>query len=112
MAAYDQLDGVDLVALAGMEADDLQTLGDQYGADLRYSDWRDLVGESGVDVVSIATPTTLHAPIAVAALNAGLHVLSEKPMAENADVARTMVQAARDNDRVLDVSFNHRRRGD
>ena len=63
-------------------------------------------------MVSIATPTALHAPIAIAALEAGLHVLSEKPMAENSEVGRTMVEAARRNDRVLDVSFNHRRRGD
>ena len=63
-------------------------------------------------MVSIATPTALHAPIATAALDAGLHVLSEKPMAENSEVGRTMVEAARRNDRVLDVSFNHRRRGD
>ena len=61
--------------------------------------------------MSIATPTTLHAPIAVAALDAGMHVLCEKPMAENADTARLMVEAAERNDRVLDVSFNHRRRG-
>ena len=61
-----------------------------------------------LDLVSIATPTTLHAPIAVAALNAGMHVLCEKPMAENADKARLMVEAAERNDRVLDVSFNHR----
>ena len=40
-----------------------------------------------------------------------MHVLSEKPMAENADTARLMVEAAERNDRVLDVSFNHRRRG-
>ena len=38
-------------------------------------------------MVSIAAPTTLHAPIAMAALDAGVHVLSEKPMAENADKA-------------------------
>ena len=78
----------------------------------RYASWQELVASAELDVVSIATPTTLHAPIAVAALDAGLHVLSEKPIAENARPAREMVEAARRNDRVLDVSFNHRRRGD
>ncbi|MFP5282449.1 MAG: Gfo/Idh/MocA family protein, partial [Actinomycetes bacterium] len=112
MAAYAEAADVDLVALAGMEADQLAALAEQYGVEHRFDDWRDLVASGEVDMVSIATPTTLHAPIAVAALNAGLHVLSEKPIAENAEVAATMVAAAEANDRVLDVSFNHRRRGD
>ena len=114
MAAYDREPGVHLVALAGMETEPMRRLGDEYGvaAEQRYADWQDLVDHGDLDVVSIATPTTLHAPIAVAALDAGLHVLSEKPMAENAVIARSMVEAARRNDRVLDVSFNHRRRGD
>jgi predicted dehydrogenase len=112
MAAYHQLEGVELVALAGMESDQLALLGDQYGVEQQFEDWRDLLAEAQLDVLSIATPTALHAPIALAALAAGVHVLSEKPMAENADVAREMVQAARDNGRVLEVSFNHRRRGD
>lgn len=114
MAAYAEEAGVELVALAGMEADQLAELGERYGVaeDQRYANWQDLVASGELDVVSIATPTTLHAPIATAALDAGLHVLSEKPMAENSDVGRTMVEAARRNDRVLDVSFNHRRRGD
>src|SRR4029453_11436649 len=104
---------VDLTALAGMETDALQQLGAAYGIPNahRYTDWRDLVYHEQPDVLSIATPTTLHAPIAVAALDAGMHVLCEKPMAENADTARLMVEAAERNDRVLDVSFNHRRRG-
>lgn len=112
MAAYDQIDGVELVALAGMESDQLALLGDQYGVERRHRDWRELVAAGELDLLSIATPTALHAPIAVAALEAGLHVLSEKPMAENGDVAQTMVDAARSADRVLEVSFNHRRRGD
>lgn len=114
MAAYHAAEGVQLVALAGMEADVLQELGDGYAVatDRRHSDWRQLIAAGELDVVSIATPTTLHAPMAVAALDAGVHVLSEKPMAENGTVARTMVEAADRNDRVLDVSFNHRRRGD
>jgi predicted dehydrogenase len=114
MEAYAAQDGVELVALAGMETDQLALLGDKYGvaAERRFADWADLVAAGCVDVLSIATPTMLHAPIAIAALDAGIHVLSEKPMAENAGVAQTMVDAARRNAKVLDVSFNHRRRGD
>jgi predicted dehydrogenase len=113
MAAYAAAADVDLVALAGMEADTLQQLGDAYRIpkDRRYREWRELIDHGQLDLLSIAAPTTLHAPIAVAALNAGMHVLSEKPMAEDADTARIMVKAAERNDRVLDVSFNHRRRG-
>ena len=114
MDAYAAQAGIELVALAGMETDQLALLGDRYGiaAEHRFAGWKELVEAGCVDVLSIATPTTLHAPIAVAALDAGLHVLSEKPMAENAEVAQTMVDAARRNSRVLEVSFNHRRRGD
>lgn len=113
LAGYAEVADVDLVALAGMETDARQQLGATYGIsdEHRYLDWRDLIDHEQLDVLSIATPTMLHAPIAVAALNAGMHVLSEKPMAENADTARLMVEAAERNDRVLDVSFNHRRRG-
>jgi predicted dehydrogenase len=113
MAAYADAAGVDLVALAGLETDALQQLGEAYGVTdkHRYPDWRDLLDHERLDLLSIAAPTTLHAPIALAALDAAVHVLSEKPMAENADTARLMVEAAERNDRVLDVSFNHRRRG-
>lgn len=112
LAAYAGTPGVVLAGIAGLETEQLQGLGDQYGVEHRYTDWRTLIAEAALDVVSVATPTVLHAPIAIAALDAGLHVLSEKPMAENGPVARTMVEAAERNDRVLDVSFNHRMRGD
>jgi predicted dehydrogenase len=113
LAGYADAADVDLVALAGLEPDALRQLGAVYGVPdgHRYSDWRDLVDHEKLDLLSIATPTALHAPTAVAALDAGMHVLSEKPMAENAETARLMVEAAERNDRVLDVSFNHRRRG-
>jgi predicted dehydrogenase len=113
LAAYAEIADVDLVALAGMELGALQKLGVAYDIpeEHRYTDWRDLVDHGQLDLLSIAAPTTLHAPIAVTALDAGIHVLSEKPMAENAETARLMVEAAERNDRVLDVSFNHRRRG-
>jgi predicted dehydrogenase len=111
LIGYRAADDVEIVAIAGMEADRLQLLGDTFGADLRYADWQQMLAEADLDVVSICTPTSLHAPMAIAALNAGIHVLSEKPMAENGTKAQQMVDAAIANDKVLDVLFNHRRGG-
>lgn len=113
MAAYADRPDVELVALAGRETDRLGELGVEYGipAGQRFTDWPDLLARAELDIISVAAPTTLHAPIAIAALDAGLHVLSEKPLAESAAAGERMVEAAERNGRVLDVSFNHRRRG-
>ncbi|MEV8214267.1 Gfo/Idh/MocA family oxidoreductase [Leifsonia sp. NPDC077715] len=112
MAAYDALPGVELVAIAGMEDGPRAELGEKYGLTRLHRDWQDLVAEGDLDIVSVAVPTFLHAPIAVGALDAGLHVLSEKPIARTAAEAQTMVDAAHRAGRVLEVAFNHRRRGD
>jgi predicted dehydrogenase len=109
---YHRAGGVDLVGLAGMEPDHLQRLGDQYGIEHRFADWADLIANVELDVVSVCTPPSLHAPIAIAALEAGIHVLSEKPMALDSISARQMVDAAKASGRILDVSFNHRRKAE
>ncbi|WP_158862363.1 Gfo/Idh/MocA family protein [Leifsonia sp. AG29] len=112
MDAYAAIPGVELVAIAGMEDGPRAELGDTYGVERRYRDWKDLVADGDLDVVSVAVPTFLHAPIAVGALDAGIHVLSEKPIARTAAEAQTMVDAAHRSGKVLEVAFNHRRRGD
>ncbi|MBF5082989.1 Gfo/Idh/MocA family protein [Quadrisphaera sp. INWT6] len=112
LEAFAALDGVEVVALAGMEAEQLAALADAHGIPHRSARWEDLLDVEGLDAVSIAVPTFLHAPIAVAALGRGLHVLSEKPMARDGAEASTMVDAARAAGRVLEVVFNHRQRGD
>jgi len=112
MKGYHQTSGVDLVALAGLETDHLQRLSDEYAVEHRYAEWADLFAGTDLDVVSVCTPPSLHAPIAIAALEAGIHVLSEKPMALDSVSARAMVDAAKANDRILEVSFNHRRKAE
>lgn len=112
LAAYAQADGVDLVALSAQEEHLLAQFGDEHAVPGRYLDWQQMLAEADLDVVSIATPTFLHAPMSIAALQAGVHVLCEKPMAQDATGAAQMSEAARQNGRVLDVSFNHRQRGD
>jgi predicted dehydrogenase len=112
LAAYDALPGAQVVALAGLEEPVRAALAAQYGVERHVARWEDLLELDELDAVSVAVPTFLHAPIAIAALQRGLHVLSEKPMARNASEAESMVEAARAAGRVLDVGFNHRQRGD
>lgn len=111
-AAYAADPTIDLVALSAMEEHLLTRFGDQYDVPGRYRDWKQMIAEAQLDVVSIATPTFLHAPMAIHALEAGLHVLAEKPMAQTGQATAEMVAAAQRTGRVLDVSFNHRQRGD
>jgi predicted dehydrogenase len=112
LKAYDSLDGVRIVALAGMEQELRDSLQADYCIPNAFADWEDMLEHGGLDAISVAVPTFLHAPIAVAALERGIHVLSEKPIARNAVEGQAMVDAARKAGRVLDVAFNHRRRGD
>lgn len=112
MEAYHALDGVELVAIAGMEDGPRADLQKKFDVPGVYSDWKDLVAAGGLDAVSVAVPTFLHAPISIGALEAGLHVLCEKPIARTAEEAEGMVAAARASGRVLEIAFNHRRRGD
>lgn len=110
--AFNAIDGVEIVAIAGMESELLEEIRTEFDIPHGFSRWEDLVELVGLDAVSVAVPTFLHAPITVAALERGLHVLSEKPLARNGEEGAAMVAAARKAGRVLDVVFNHRRRGD
>jgi len=112
MDAYAELDGVELVAIAGKEEDLRRDLAKQYSVERHFGDWTDLLTGAELDAVSVAVPTFLHAPITVAALDAGLHVLCEKPIARDGAEAATMVDAAKRSGKVLEIAFNHRRRGD
>lgn len=107
-----ELPDVEVVGLAGLEADRLAELGEQHKIPHLHLRWEDLLARDDIDAVSIATPNQLHEPIAVAALESGKHVLCEKPLARSGVEAEKIVQAAVDNHRVLNVIFNHRQRGD
>jgi predicted dehydrogenase len=110
--AYAKLPGVELAGIAGLEQPVRERLAERLAVERHVDRWEELLEDDGLDVVSVAVPTFLHAPITVAALERGLHVLSEKPIALSGEQAEEMVAAARAAGRVLDVAFNHRQRGD
>jgi len=72
------------------------------------ANWREAIGWPDVNAVVVSTPTKFHAEIAIAALEAGKHVLCEKPLARTSDEARRIVEAARRANRVLKTGFNYR----
>jgi len=72
------------------------------------SDFRDLLDRPDLDAVLVATPTHLHAEIAIAALEAGKHVLCEKPLAPRPEGLRPLLEAWRASGRVLQVGYVYR----
>src|SRR5690606_42003949 len=71
-------------------------------------DYRDLIRREDVEALLDRGPNHLPAPVAIEALRAGKHVLCERPMAINGDLARQMAEVARETDRVLMIGQNHR----
>jgi predicted dehydrogenase len=67
---------------------------DRFGFQKWTTDWRDIINDPDIDVVSICTPNDAHAEIAIAALNAGKHVYCEKPIANTTEAAKAMADAA------------------
>ncbi|HLZ58271.1 MAG TPA: Gfo/Idh/MocA family oxidoreductase [Ktedonosporobacter sp.] len=112
LKCYKQLPNVEVVALAGLEEEKLKSLGETYNVPYLYRYYEELLARDDIDAVSIAVPNFLHAPVALAALERGLHVLCEKPLADTVANAELIVQAATRANRVLQVVFNHRERGD
>jgi predicted dehydrogenase len=98
--------------VAGRDHGRAATAARQFGWSGSTGDWRDLLDRDDVDLIDVCTPGDSHAEIAIAALDAGKHVLCEKPLANTVDEAEAMVAAAA---RAADqgvramVGFNYRR---
>ena len=81
----------------------------RFGFETHTADWRRVVEDDSIDVVDIATPNDTHPEIAVAALQAGKHVICEKPLGRSAEEARVMYEAAQGAGVVHMVAFSYRR---
>jgi predicted dehydrogenase len=96
-----------LVHLAEVSADLAARRADEFGFETSTADWRALVSDPEVDVVSITTPNAFHAEMAIAALEAGKHVWCEKPMAVGFAEAERMAAAAKASGRVTVLGYNY-----
>lgn len=98
---------VELVAVCDIHEGRAEEVAEKYGVKA-YTNYEELLKSGLVDAVSVCTPNYLHAPISIAALNAGVHVLCEKPMATSKEEAEAMIAAAKENGKKLMIAHNQR----
>ena len=96
-----------VVACADLDEDRARAAAEHDGARV-FSDWRQLVSLPDVDVVVVATPHDTLAPITLAAVEAGKHVLVEKPAARSPAELKPVIEAAERRRAKVHVGFNHR----
>lgn len=96
--------GLDTVAVVNHEADSMVEFGKRFGISRQYKTVEATLKDGKVDALVVSTPNYLHAPQTIAALNAGVHVMVEKPMAMNAHEAELMCEAAEKSGATLMVA--------
>lgn len=102
----------ELTAVAGRNADGVRAAASKYGWNSVETDWRRLIERDDIDLIDICTPGNTHAEIAIAALEAGKHVLCEKPLANTVEEAEKMTavaQAAAERGVLSMCGFSYRR---
>lgn len=96
-----------LVTLCDVPEDRARSYAAQFGFAKATADWRTLLADPAIDVISITTPNQFHAEMAIAALGAGKHVWCEKPMATTLKDAEAMREAARNSGKVALLGYNY-----
>ena len=96
-----------VVACCGRNEERARELASIWNIPKVYTDWGKMLDEEPLDAVLISTPNDTHCPITLAALEKGLHVLCEKPLALNYAEARKMAEAAKAHQAVTMVPFTY-----
>ena len=102
------VDGVELAAVAARDLGRARAAADEWGIADAYGSYAELIAADDIDAVYIGTPAAMHREWAIAAIEAGKHVLCEKPFASNADDARRIADAANRGDVVVMEAFHWR----
>jgi predicted dehydrogenase len=106
--AYKRNPDAEIYAVCDLNEERAKQKAAAYGAHQIYTDYRDVLADPAIDAVSICTWNKTHAEISIAALDAGKHVLVEKPLAKTVEEALRIQEAVKRNDKVLQVGFVRR----
>ena len=114
MPALSRIPEVEMVAFCDIIEERAQKAAKQYGTEDAkvYTDYKELLADDSIEVVHVLTPNREHCAITVDALEAGKHVMCEKPMAKTAADARKMLDAAKRTGKKLTIGYQNRYRDD
>jgi predicted dehydrogenase len=109
VASFFDVPAFERAVIVGRDATAVAEAAEQLGWQESATDWREVIARPDIDIVDICSPGFMHAEVAIAALEAGKHVLVEKPLANTLEEAERMAAAAAASGRVAMVGFNYRR---
>lgn len=112
LQGYAQCPEVDILAVADVNEERAQRVATEFGIPHVYKDYEQMLKLDGIDAVSVCTPNYLHAPMTIAAFEAGKHVICEKPLAITPEEGEAMVEAGKKAGKLFMTAFNNRFRGD
>ena len=108
LPGHRNVEGVSIIAVCDIDRQRAENFAKQHDIKHVFTDYNDLVAMPELDAVSVCTPNNFHAPPTIAALNAGKHVICEKPIAGNANDGQAMVDAQKASGKVLQIGLQSR----
>lgn len=114
LPSLSRLKNVELVAFCDIVVERAEEAARKYGIEDAkvYSDYTELLEDQSIDIIHVLTPNDSHAEISIASLEAGKHVMCEKPMAKTAADAKRMMETAERTGKKLTIGYNNRFRQD
>ena len=114
MPSLAKLKNVQMVAFCDIIPERAEKAAKEYGIEgaATYTDYKELLKDESIEVVHVCTPNRSHSFITVDALEAGKHVMCEKPMAINSAEAKKMIDAAKRTGKKLSIGYQSRQRAD
>ncbi len=104
----DSISSTEVVAICDVQKERVEQFARERGIPHAYDDYEEMLRKEDLDIVVVAVPNAFHKPMSIAALQAGAHVLCEKPVALTLADAREMFDTAEQNGRILTVGTHYR----
>jgi len=110
LPAIGKIEEAELTAFCDVVKEKAESLCKKFGAAgaKTYTDYKELLKDGSIDVIHVGTPNSSHSPITVAALEAGKHVMCEKPMATSYEDAKKMIDTAKKTGKLLTIGYQYR----
>ena len=112
MQGYAECPEAQIVAVCDVNEERARQAAEEFKIPHVFTDYKKMLKLKDIDAVSVCTPNYLHAPITIAAFQAGKHVICEKPLAMNPKEGEAMVAAGKKAGKLFMTAFNNRFRGD